>query len=306
MKADGYVITAPPLQFTSLSQVPAHVRLMATGLRDLFNGYLGVRYPGTLHALFGTLCTILLIASLLVLLWTGLKNLVVLLRRGPRSADAIARPLHVVYWFTSAVVVCAAFLFTNASGAGNSTHESYYLTLVFSAAAVIALFAPGPNPRTTSERLRWVIPLGLAVFAIAGIVGLKREYITVTYRSPIAADAATIVRLARESGATTGYAGYWDASNLTWNTREKVNVRPIEQCTNARGAPICPFFLMRSPYWYIPRQRRTFLIVDPNELYVTSLPSGLGRPLAVYRLGVIDMYVYPYDIASRLGPPSLP
>jgi hypothetical protein len=306
MKAAGYQITPPPLQFTPLSQVGAHVRLMATGLRDLFNGYLGVRYPGTLHAPLGTLCTFLLIASLLVLLWVGLRNVVVLLRRQANSADAIALPVHVVYWFSSAVVVCAAFLFTNASGVGNSTHESYYLTVLFSVAAVVALFAPDPNPRTTSERLRWVIPLGLAVFAIAGIVGLKREYITITYRSPIAADTATIIRLAHQNGATTGYAGYWDASNVTWNTHEKVSVRPIEQCANPHGAPICPFFLMRSPYWYVPHQRRTFLIVDPSQLFVTSLPPGLGQPLAHYQLGAIAMYVYPYDIASRLGPPALP
>jgi hypothetical protein len=63
---------------------------------------------------------------------------------------------------------------------------------------------------------------------------------------------------------------------------------------------------MRSPYWYIPRHRRTFLLVDPNELYVTSLPPGLGAPLAVYPLGSIDMYIYSYDIASRLGPPAPP
>jgi hypothetical protein len=306
MKAEGYQITPPPLQLTPLSQVGAHVRLMATGLRDLFNGYLGVRYPGTLHALLGTLCTMLLIASLCVLVWVGLRNLVVLFRGGAGSAEAIVRPLHVTYWFTSAVAVCAAFLFTNASGVGNSTHESYYLTLVFSVAAVVALFAPTPNPRTRFEWLRWVIPLGLAVFAIAGIVGLKREYITITYRSPIAADVAMIIHLAHQNDATTGYAGYWDASNVTWNTRERVEVRPIEQCARTHGAPICPFFLMRSPYWYIPRQRRTFLLVDPNELYVTSLPPGLGPPLAKYQLGSVTMYVYRYDIASRLGRPALP
>jgi hypothetical protein len=52
----------------------------------------------------------------------------------------------------------------------------------------------------------------------------------------------------------------------------------------------------------VPRQRRSFLLVDGEEGWIRSLPSGLGRPLAVYPIGAIRMYIYPYDIASRLGP----
>jgi hypothetical protein len=296
MKAVGYVITAPALSLAPLSSVWSHVRLLANGLRDLSNGYLGAGWPGTLHAEVGTACTVVLILSLVALLAIGVRGSVSLLRRHRHDDRDLTRLLHVGYWFSSAVVVCGAFLFTTAAGNGLSPHESYYLTIVFSVAAMVTLI---DRPEVAA---RWLIPVGLAIFAVGSIIGLKRDYLN-TYRPPLAAYASTIVRLAEIDHATTGYAGYWDASNLTWSTREHVRVRPLEQCANPRGAPICPFFLMRSPYWYVAKPRRTFLLVDPSQLYVITLPTGLGKPIASYRFGKITMYVYPYDIASRLGPP---
>jgi hypothetical protein len=298
MKAAGYVIVAPPLVFAPLSQVPFHIRVLFRGLRDLSNGYLGAAWPGTLHAEVGTACNVILIASLLTLLYLGLRSGWRLVRRDLDDEGQLTRLLHVGFWFSSAIVVIAAVLLTTAVGNGLSTHESYYVTLIFSVAAVVAV---ADRPRAV---VRWLVPVAVSIFAIGSIIGLKREYLNV-YRPPIAADAATIVHLAQLNHATTGYAGYWDAANLTWSEHEKVLVRPLEQCANpnSRGSDICPFFLMRSPFWYVPKRRRTFLIVDPNELYVITLPTGLGTPIATYRLGPITMYVYPYDIASRLGPP---
>ena len=122
-------------------------------------------------------------------------------------------------------------------------------------------------------------------------------------RAPLARYASKIVRLADENHATVGYAGYWDASNLTWNVNLRVAVRPVMQCPNPTGAGMCPFFLERVPSWYVIQRRRSFLLVDPSDQFLASLPLGLGRPSARYTLGSLRMYVYPYDIASRLGPP---
>jgi hypothetical protein len=101
---------------------------------------------------------------------------------------------------------------------------------------------------------------------------------------------------------TYGYAGYWDASSLTWSSREQVLVRPLSECGNPAGAAICPFFLERVPSWYVPQQRHTFLLVDPASQYVVTLPAGLGPPLESFSIGPMRMYIYPYDVASRLGP----
>jgi hypothetical protein len=300
MKGAGYatVPTSPPLAVASLSSVPGHISLLASGLNDLFNAYLGPAFPGTLHAEVGAACEATLLAALAAVLYFGLRSGAELARRRHEHVPPdLARNLHVAYWFSSALIVCAAFVFTTAPGFGGLKHESYYLTVIFSVAAIVPLFIG------SSSWLRLLVPLGVAVFAVGSVIGLKRNYVD-TLQSPISQFTASIVDLAHRSGAVIGYSGYWDANGLTWNTDDRVQVHPLVQCPNPRGADICPFPLMRTPSWYVPRQRRTFLLVDPGQLFVTTLPRGLGPPIAHYRIGTIAMYVYPYDIASRLGPPQ--
>ena len=72
-----------------------------------------------------------------------------------------------------------------------------------------------------------------------------------------------------------GYAGYWDASSLTWESRDAVVVRPLLQCTNPdpHGASVCPFLLMRTASWYRPVHRQSFLLVDPDNV-VRDEPAG--------------------------------
>jgi hypothetical protein len=298
MKAQGYVVvpSQPPLELAALSSVPRHARILAEGLRELSNGYLATMWPGRLHTEVGVACDVVLAAALLALLYCGTRAGIRFARR--RGADAeLCRLLHVAYWFSSALAVCGAFLLTTAPGTDTQKHEAYYLTLIFSVAAVVPLLLV----RARSPA-RWLLPAGFAVFALGSIVGLKRDYLD-TIRPPVARYALTIAHLAEADHAPVGYAGYWDASSLTWNSQERIRVRPLEACANPAGAQICPFFLMRTPSWYVSEPRRSFLLVDPSETFVVSLPAGLGKPIASYALGAMTMYVYPYDIASRLGPP---
>jgi hypothetical protein len=297
MRGQGYatVPSQPPLELASLSSVPRHARILAEGLRELSNGYLGAKWPGRLHAEVGVACDAVLAVALLVLLYYGSRSSVRFMRR--RYDDTELRwLLHVVYWFTSALVVSCAFLFTTAPGSDTQKHEAYYLTLIFSVAAVVPLLMRARSPA------RWLLPAGLAIFALGSVIGLERNYLEVM-KPPVARYASRIARLAEADHATVGYAGYWDASSLTWNSQERILVRPLQACANPAGAEICPFFLMRTPSWYVPKPRRSFLLVDPSETFVVALPRWLGTPIASYAFGAITMYVYPYDIASRLGPP---
>ena len=91
-----------------------------------------------------------------------------------------------------------------------------------------------------------------------------------------------IVRLAEANHATTGYAGYWYASDLTWNSHERVRVRPAGLCENPTGADFCPFYINRIPSWYSTTPQRTFLLVNPKEEYLYLIPPGLGPPVATY------------------------
>lgn len=298
MHSGGYHTLPPAFKLAPFAIISENARLLFDGLRELSNGYLGPSWPGTLHTAVGVACTIVLVAALLTLLFVGVRGttrfIVSGLRRSERASSAeLALGLHTVYWLASAVAVCAAFVFSTI--ADGTTHASYYVTVIFSIAAVLPLLL---GKRTVTRSL---VLAGACVFFLGSVVGLKRNYLQVT-QPALAGYATQITKLAEANHVHTGYAGYWDASSLTWNSHERVIVRPLEECANPTGAPICPFFLMRTPAWYVPRPRHTFLLVDPGQLYVVTLPGGLGKPIASYTIGPIHMYIYPYDIASKLGP----
>ncbi len=298
MRSAGYVTVPPAAKVASGSILSENAKLLFNGLRELSNGYLGASWPGTLHAVIGTLCSIVLIAALLTLLFVGLRGTARFILSGRRlhggeTQSELALGLHTVYWLSSALLVCGAFVVS--STAEKTSHVSYYCTVIFSIAAIVPLVIS----RGIIQRI--LVLVAVSVFFVGSIVGLKRNYLQVT-EQPIAHYAAQIVKLAEANNVRRGYAGYWDASSLTWNSHNRVVVRPLVQCSNSPRAPICPFVLMRTPSWYAPRPRRSFLLVDPDNLYVTTLPSGLGAPIASYAIGPIRMYIYPYDIASQLGP----
>jgi hypothetical protein len=117
----------------------------------------------------------------------------------------------------------------------------------------------------------------------------------------ISETAPAVTKLAAANHVSYGYGGYWTASSLTWNTHGRVTVRPLLECENPAGTNLCPFYEARVPSWYQPKQRDTFLLVDREEAFVSAPPRGLGPPLKSYSFGAMRMYIYPYDIASRLG-----
>jgi hypothetical protein len=301
MRSAGYLKEATPAKFAPSAELPTRARLLFKGLKQLFNGYLGHERPGLLHTPLGFASTILMCAVLLALGVLGILAVVRLLLRRSRNASAtqqaqLPRLLHIVYWVVSAATTCGAFWLLAETGGGTDLHESYYGTVIFSVAAVIPLLL------STGAFARWLIPAGAAVFFAASFAGLTSNYLNIS--AWIAGYGPKIAKIAEAEHVTAGYGGYGEASSLTWYTHGRVVVRPLMECENPAGASICPFYLVAPSSWYIPRQRPTFLLVDSGEPWLSQLPSGLGPPAASYAVGAIRMYIYPYDIASRLGSSS--
>jgi hypothetical protein len=299
MRSLGFLTLRTPITLAPLSELPERAALLFKGLRILFNGYLGPEEPGTLHTPLGIASDVVMSAALLALVIVGAVTTIRLISSGlrrhePQSATELARSLHVVYWVASAATACGAFWLAAETGGNTNVHESYYATVILSVAAVIPLLLSGASPA------RWLIPAGAAVFFAAGVVGLTGNYTNIS--GWVQQVAPGITRFARANHVTSGYSGYWLASSLTWNTHERVAVRPLMECSNPEGASACPFYIATVPSWYVPRQRHTFLLVDSEEDWIRALPRGLGPPLASDTIGAVHMYIYPYDIASRLGP----
>jgi hypothetical protein len=299
MHSLGFVTIAAPVKVVPLSQLAMQASSLLTGLKALFNGYLGAGRPGTLHASLGIASDIAMGAALVALLAVGALATARLVRSGvrrhtPRTPAQLARSVHVVFWAASAVTACGAFLIAGETGGGTNAHESYYATVIFSVAAVVPLLLASGAPA------RWLIAAGTSVLFAASLAGLTSNYVTTA--AWIASAKSHVMQIAAANHVTAGYGGYDEASSLTWNTAGRVTVRPLMECPNPQGADICPFYIMRVPSWYVPQNRRTFLLIDREEAWVSTLPGGLGKPLASYSFGAMRMYIYPYDIATRLGP----
>jgi hypothetical protein len=308
----GYVTLPASTATASLSTLPRHAELMWEGLKGLFNAYLSqTASGGGLHSDLGVACEIMMTAALVALLIIGVHTTVKFvssgLRRAEQTANGLARPVHIIYWTSSAAATCGAFALSTRT---EYVHESYYATLIFSVAAVVAVVMCS---RSTA---RWIVSAGASVFFAASIVGLTshymetfvlpiaRSYMTTDYVPPIARYQSQITAFAEANHAELGFAGYKDAPTLTWSSSERILVRPVEACETTRGAGMCPFFLAMVPSWYSPSKQRTFVLVDSGESFLAALPQGLGKPLATATFGPVQMYVYSYDIASRMGPAS--
>ncbi len=296
MSSLGYKTHAPPLELSPLSQLPVKGQQLLEGLERYFNGYLGSPgTTGTLPTALGVGCNIVMAVALLTLLVAGTRSAASLILSrwrvdNSKTPAQLAATLHTTYWASSAIAACGAFVLSDFG----FDHESFFVTVTFSVAAVIPLFLD------SRFRVRWLILVGTSIFLIGSLVGLASTYVGNT--AVLAPYGGNIVKLALANHATAGYAGYWDSSSLTWSSHERVTVRPVFTCPNSGEVNLCIFPQETVPSWYAAdKPRRTFLLVRREEL---AFPEGLGRPLAAYTFGPVVMFIYPYDIASRLGPSS--
>ena len=205
-----------------------------------------------------------------------------------------SRLAFIVFWCSSAILLTASFLL---SAIPVDIHADRYLVgLLYAAAAVIPVAAAR---RTVSQV---VALIGTCLIALAGIVSLAQGVVTRnTSGFPPPELAGRVAAIAAAHHLGVGYAGYWDAAPITWASDFRARVYPVSVCD--QGAHLCPFDLHFISSWYTPRAASgSFLLADPRLALVPAPTPDLGRPDAVYRVGRLTMYVYPYDIASRFSP----
>ena len=208
--------------------------------------------------------------------------------RAPRLAWCI-------FWGSSAFLLSIGFIVSSTPVDINS--DRYLVGLIYAAAALVPLLAGASIVR------RAAISAGAAVFAVTGLITLAQGQPTANVtNAPSGYVAGQVARIAAREHLTVGYAGYWDAAPLTWETHFRVKVYPVQAC----GASLCSFGIHYISSWYKPHPGlRTFLISDPATSVPAPAVPELGPPSAVHHIARLTMYVYPYDIAGKLHePPS--
>ncbi len=80
--------------------------------------------------------------------------------------------------------------------------------------------------------------------------------------------APAIREVLEQRNATRGYAGYWDAQNLSWQSDMELLVAPVVNC----GEELCPYNFFTVGSWYERRGGPTFLLVDPTNAVIQAPP----------------------------------
>jgi hypothetical protein len=287
-----------------------HTTKIVAGARTVHNAKLWVRSVAVLgngavsggsltpRVALAVACAAVSIAAVVLVPWLGWRQL----RGRISSRSDRARHAFFAFWCSSAILLSLAFVFSDAPV---DIHADRYLVgVLYAAAAVVpAAAALGHAGGAGRGRAAAIALAGTCVFALGAIVSIGRGITTegTEFHTPVSAGVADeIAKVAARDHLAVGYAGYWDAAPVTWSTNFRVQVYPVAVCD--QNAHLCRFDLHFISSWYSRRPGAgSFLLTDDrsSESVVAPTPD-LGRPTAVYRIGPIKMYAYPYDLAARI------
>jgi hypothetical protein len=204
---------------------------------------------------------------------------------------------YALYWAASVLLLAITFVATTNAAALGAGSANYLLTLPLAAAAGIALLAAG------SRRAQLIVGLAVAIVGTANLAGIV-DGRAGTPKGAIGTHKEQLVSLLERKGVTRGYASYWDAQNLTWQSGGRVFVAPIERCDVPGEPRLCGFNFATIRSWYEEKAGPSFLLVDPTTAFITEPPPHVREASASYKFGPLTVYVFPYDLARYIRPPA--
>jgi hypothetical protein len=209
-----------------------------------------------------------------------------------RLADWSILPLAwCAFWGSSALLLSASFVFSSNPIDINSSR--YLVGVIYAVAALLPLLA------WSGLVARAAVTAGVTIFALSGLVSLFKNEELAT--SSISYSLYHQVEHYLDSKhLALGYADYWDGAPIMWDTKMRIRAYPVQDC-----APnMCWSYLHMITSWYTtPRSHQpTFLINDAAQPSPAAPTATLGNASSVQQIGPFTVYVYPYDIASRMMP----
>jgi len=146
--------------------------------------------------------------------------------------------------------------------------------------------------------------LAVVAAAIAALLPL-----TAAAARPVApAEGAALATWLEAHHLTYGIAAYWDASDVTYDSDNRVQVRAVI----SDGKRFSPYYWETKAPWYSAAQHdATFAIADiPPTVDVKSTVADFeryfGQPAETYRVGAQVVLVYRKNLLTLLAFPSLP
>ena len=266
----------------------------------LFQGYANVAGGDFFGAHVQPASVAMLISGLLVL--AALAAVLATVRvwvaqAGPRpdggDPQVGARFAYVCFWTTCLLVTSAVFVLTSVPF--NAASARYILGGYVAIAALVGLVA------IRSPGWRVAVTAAVSLFALSATYQVLREPQANATGAPEMRDFHALERFAAAHHAGYGYASYWNAAELTWTTAFRLALYPVQEC--APNHTLCPHPINISSWYRARPHTNSLLIVDPNlpELPIRGLDAQFGQPSATATIAGVRVYVFPYDLASRLA-----
>jgi hypothetical protein len=280
-----------PIRFADFDQIGPNVRLLFESLAYLAGGDFGGKEP-SFESVIQLLCAV---AVAMGAVWAA-RFARRFLAEGP--ADPV-RAAHVLFWTAAGALTALTFLISSLPV--DKFTSRYVIVTLYSVAALLAV----AGAASTGWR-RAAVTGGVALVALSGVASLARRDLQDNPAGyPTGGVSGQVADLVAEEGLDHGYAGYWDAAPITWQTKARARVYPIEPCIPGlpRKGGYCPFPFHRIDSWYRPKEGvRTFLVIDPTQPGVQAPDPRFGPAERTERIGQLEVRVYGYDIASRFSP----
>ena len=235
----------------------------------------------------------LLFAALIAIVWSVRRRVANALPRAAGGGDVVGeRFVHTTFWVTALAAGLVVFLV--ASPNPFTTDGRYLLGPYVAIGALV--------PLMLERGLGWklVVTAGVSLFAFNalyqfndGIKQMAKGYETVGV-------AREVASFAQQEHVAVGYAYYWNSINLTWESNFKINIYPVQRCKTIHRS-LCTFSEISMSNWDQPHGNvRSMVVLNPKARQVRKPEKAFGPPIAIKRVGNLWLYVYPYDIATRL------
>jgi len=271
----AFAMVAPLTTTSPAGQWAHHLVLTLMNIRILFGAVTGpMAVLGLAGTTLGLVCLLAAVFGFSKVVWTW--------RTARRSEQLLC---------VAIVVNLAAFAVSTLPQPMNP----YEIVAVLPFGAVLAARACVPARPANARSGR----VALAVAALAALLPL-----TAAASLPTAElTDGPLTAWLEAHGLTYGIAGYWDASALTVQSGNQVQVRAVVQ----PDGKITPYGWETKASWYDPSQHdATFVIGYPNSevrnLTAAEAERNFGRPTAIYHVAGRIILVYQKNLLNELPP----
>ena len=267
----AYSMAAPGARFSPMRLWPHNAALTWLDVRILFGSVVAQDTRlGSVGAAFGLACLLAAVFGLGRVAWTW--------RAARRSEQLLC----------VAIVINLGLYLVSVFPGALSSHE---IAMVLPCGAVLAARACVPARITRRPRAF----LAVTATALAALVPLAAA----AARPPLRPATAPLAAWLEAHGLTYGIAGYWDASVVTMQSGDRVQIRAVDL---KYQKILVPYWETNALWYNASRYDARFVVADdPRGKYpAATFERHFGKPVATYRVASWFVLIYRTNLLQQL------